>query len=179
MAPTLLSWCCPWRLRLFYDFSFRKYLRCWINTFHPEYSDGTDTFDMEKMSEIIYRIETGEADSLFARLLVRSFLKDTLDTSRYLAVFIGVEADVVALVAIEIVLVEYLLLVDPEGRNEAGIVLIQVEREAEKLPLLPSRSDFVYLNHYLLFEWNATPTPLGPQWLPAVGLVGTMRTSRS
>lgn len=48
----------------FYDFSFRKYLRCWINTFHPEYSDGTETFNMEKMSEIINRIDSCRNDMI-------------------------------------------------------------------------------------------------------------------
>lgn len=31
---------------------------------------------------------------------------------------------------------------------------------------------------YLCFEWKATPTPFGPQWLPAVGLVQTISMFR-
>lgn len=62
-ALNMLSYCYN-SSEIFYDFSFRKYLRCWINTFHPEYSDGTDTFDMEKMSEIIYRIDSCRNDMI-------------------------------------------------------------------------------------------------------------------
>ena len=100
---------------------------------------------------IVDGVEAGEADALLPGLLVVGLLEDALDPARHFSVPVGVEADRLAGVVVDVVRAEHLLLVPVEGRHEVGVVLVELQREIQKFLLLLFAFDFTYGNQALTF----------------------------
>ena len=111
---------------------------------HPEASrpilDGAKKHVRDLL--VVDAVEAVETDALLLPFLVGNLLEDADDAPDDLLAVVDAIANVIRLVAVQVIILEKGKLVRVETRDEIGVSLIEAKREIDEIPNLFSRFDF-------------------------------------